>query len=383
MAQLSISYPEPEPPKEALTPARFAQRLIAWYQANKRDLPWRATRDPYRIWLSEVILQQTRVAQGLPYYERFVEAYPTVVDMANAPEEEVMRLWQGLGYYARARNMHTCARTVATQPEGQFPNNYQDLLKLKGVGKYTAAAIAATAFQEPVAAVDGNVYRVLGRLFGIEEDITSAQGIKVFAARAASLVPRQGADVYTQAIMEFGALHCTPAKPQCLSCPFREYCVAFRTHRQYSLPVKRKKVKVRQRFFYYFVLKHFGMLYMKQRKSKDIWAGLYDFHLVETSKPQEVTQLDDPLVALLQRHQGAIWEVSPRYRHLLTHQRLYVHFVSVSLTDQLLALISAHLQQASLKAFSIESTQALPKPILINNFLSGLDASSENSVVGL
>lgn len=369
LSQLTIPYPEQQPPTEPLSPACFAQKLIAWYQAHKRDLPWRATRDPYKIWLSEIILQQTRVTQGLPYYQRFIAAYPTVTDLAHASEEEVMRLWQGLGYYARARNMHACACTVATELGGEFPDNYEGLLQLRGIGKYTAAAIAAIAFQEPVPAVDGNVYRVLARIFGVDADIGSTQGMRVFADLARSLVPQQHADTYTQAIMEFGALHCTPAKPQCLSCPFKNHCVAFHTQRQHALPVKSKKPKVQQRYFYYFVLQHGHTLYMRRRQARDIWAGLYDFYLVETPQPQDITKLDDPLAALLRRHQVPIERVSPAYIHLLTHRRLHVHFVSVSMTDALAVEAASVLARTSLKAFSIAHTHALPKPILIDKFL--------------
>lgn len=368
MPQLSIQY-KTERKKKDLPPGLFAQQLVAWYQKNKRDLPWRTTHDPYKIWLSEVILQQTRVAQGLPYYQKFVAQYPTVADLANAPEEEVMRLWQGLGYYTRARNMHACARIVTTQLNGQFPDNYQDLLRLKGIGKYTAAAIASIAYQEPVPVVDGNVYRVLARVFGVEADITSTQGIKVFFELAQSLVPQANVDLYNQAIMEFGALQCVPAKPRCHSCIFKEYCVAFHTAKQHALPVKTKKVKIKQRFFHYLVLQHDNKLYMKRREAKDIWAGLYDFYLIETTQLQEALPAEDTLVASLQRHQAPINLIPKLYKHVLTHQRLYIHFFHVQATDALMAELAPWLRQVGAEAFAVDVTQKLPKPTLINNFL--------------
>ena len=343
--------------------------MVDWYQVHKRDLPWRHTRDPYKIWLSEIILQQTRVVQGLPYFQRFVKQYPTVMDLAQAPEEEVMRLWQGLGYYTRARNMHACARMVATVLDGKFPDNYQDLLRLQGVGPYTAAAIAAIAFREPVPVVDGNVFRVLARIFGVEEDIASAQGGQVFRTLAQSLVPHEQADVYTQAIMEFGALHCTPAKPKCLSCTFRDACVAFRTARQRVLPIKSKKVKVRQRYLYYLVWQYADQLYMKRRGEKDIWAGLYDFHLVEAERLVEVDALDDALVALVRRHQVPLLPAPKPYKHQLTHQQLYVHFLAVQATEALMEEATPLLQKAALQPFTLSATEALPKSILISQFL--------------
>ena len=368
LSQLSIPY-NAGLPRQGLPPELFVQLLVGWYETHRRDLPWRTTQDPYKIWLSEVILQQTRVAQGLPYYQKFVAQYPTVGDLAQATEEEVMRLWQGLGYYTRARNMHACARMVATQLEGKFPNSYQDLLQLKGVGQYTAAAIASIAFKEPVPVVDGNVFRVLARVFGVEADIASTQGMKTFADLARSLVPQANADVYNQAIMEFGALHCTPAKPQCLSCIFKDYCVAFHTARQHVLPIKSKKIKIKQRFFHYFVLEHDNKLYMKRRAQTDIWAGLYDFYLVEAAQLQEACQLEDALIAVLGRYGVLAQQRTMVYKHVLTHQRLYIQFFHVQATDQLMGAVEPLLEQAGMSAFTLEATRALPKPILINNFL--------------
>ncbi|TAE12733.1 MAG: A/G-specific adenine glycosylase [Bacteroidetes bacterium] len=221
----------------------FAQTLLAWYPDHKRDLPWRDTPNPYHIWLSEVILQQTRVKQGLPYYVAFVELFPTVQDLANASEELVMRTWQGLGYYSRARNMHATAKIIAQAWQGNFPTTKADLIKLKGIGEYTASAIASFAFGEQVAVVDGNVFRVLSRFFGIEADISSPKGVKHFQELAKTLLPTQQSQTYNQAIMEFGALQCTPQKPNCMFCPLQAGCVAHATGKQDSLPVKTQKIK--------------------------------------------------------------------------------------------------------------------------------------------
>jgi len=342
----------------------FSQKIIQWYQAHYRDLPWRHTLDPYRIWLSEVMLQQTRVAQGLPYYQRFVEAFPTVYDLAGASEQEVLRLWQGLGYYSRARNLHACAKTIVADYDGKFPESYQELIKLKGVGAYTAAAIASFAFNETVPVVDGNVYRVLSRVFGIKEDILSTSGQKKFREVANKLVPDGKANVYNQAIMEFGALQCTPATPACLLCPVADNCYAYQHGKQKELPVKIKKTKIRHRHLHYLVVKMDGQLLMKQRQGKDIWMGLYDFYLVETSQPQDWEQLDDPFLAELLQQSPTV-EKSKKYQHQLSHQKLHVIFYTLTLSGNLVQ------ENSSLPGqfYSADEVEQLPKPILIDNFL--------------
>jgi A/G-specific adenine glycosylase len=368
LSQRTIQYPA-SGPTEMLEGTLFASWLVVWYQTHKRNLPWRHTHDPYKIWLSEIILQQTRVAQGLPYYQRFIEKYPVIQDLAHAEEEEVLRLWQGLGYYSRARNLHTCARMVVNELGGKFPGTYKELLQLKGVGKYTAGAIASIAFKESVPVVDGNVYRVLARVFGVGEDISSTQGTKVFYALAQSLVPKADADLYNQAIMEFGAIHCTPLNPKCTSCIFKAYCVAFHTNRQYMLPVKGKKITVKPRFFHYLVIQHDDKLYMKRRKGRDIWEGLYDFYLVEDKQLKAIDRLEDTLVMLIRRYQLSIVSTSTPYQHLLTHRRLYVQFLQVQATTQFIQEAAALLRQAGIRAFTVDQTEALPKPTLIDNFL--------------
>jgi len=268
----------------------FSKKIISWYEENKRDLPWRHTRDPYKIWLSEIILQQTRIAQGLPYYNRFVESFPDIISLADAKEDRVLRLWQGLGYYSRARNLHACAKKVRDELGGIFPQSFQELKKLPGIGSYTAAAIASFAFHEPVAVVDGNVYRVLARVLGSDQDISSSEGKAFFYEKANELIDKRQPDIYNQALMEFGALHCTPQNPKCDSCIFVKSCFAYQNGMQGVLPVNAKKQSIRKRYFTYIVIEYRGRLFMKKRQHGDIWNGLYDFFLIESprlSKPEK------------------------------------------------------------------------------------------------
>lgn len=262
----------------------FGYRLINWYGHQKRDLPWRKTKDPYKIWLSEVILQQTRVVQGLPYYERFIECFPSVFDLAAAPEEQVFKLWQGLGYYSRARNLHCSAKRIVADFQGVFPKTYTELLTLKGVGDYTASAIASICYSEPCAVVDGNVYRVLARVFGIEKPINSPEGKSFFKELATNLLDTQNAGIYNQALMDFGAIQCKPQSPDCQNCIFINECVAYTSKKVEQLPVKIAKTKIRNRYFNYLVIidgKNFTTL--NKRTQKDIWQGLYEFPLLENS----------------------------------------------------------------------------------------------------
>lgn len=347
----------------------FAEQIIGWYQNHQRNLPWRTTKDPYRIWLSEIILQQTRVAQGTPYYQKFIYKYPTVYDLAAASEQEVLRLWQGLGYYSRARNLHACAKTIVNEHKGVFPDNYQLLKKLKGIGAYTAAAIASFAFNETVPVVDGNVYRVLSRVFGITEDIGSTKGQKEFRKIAEKLVPKGKANVYNQAIMEFGALQCTPQKPACLLCPVHTQCYAFQHGQQHLLPVKKKTITIKKRYFHYLVIKHNHKLMMQQRSVQDIWGGLYEFYLIEhPEKLQPVASLDDPLFNTLIQKKVPVTEIPGIYEHRLTHQRLSVKFFEADISDKI--FMDSLLQRFNFAAFSIGEIKDLPKPILINKFLT-------------
>ena len=307
----------------------FSQIILDWYSMHKRELPWRKTREPYKIWLSEVILQQTRVVQGLPYYEKFVNAYPTVQDMAAASEEQILKLWQGLGYYSRARNMHTTAKVIAEEYNGRFPSTYKALLKLKGVGDYTASAIASICFNEPQPVVDGNVYRVLSRYFGVEYPIDSGQGIKYFKELARDVMDKDNIRDYNQGIMEFGAVQCAPKKPYCLLCPLQESCAALAQNRVHELPVKGKKTKIKTRHFNYILfMDDNNNTLMEQRQGKGIWKGLYQFPLIETDKEmpadfirEKVKKSWDTIKvdALLPLNEHPII-------HKLSHQHLHTRF---------------------------------------------------------
>ena len=350
----------------------FAELLLDWYGRNKRELPWRNTTNPYIIWLSEIILQQTRINQGLPYFNKFLEKYPNVEKLASADEQSVLRLWQGLGYYSRAKNLHACAKVIASDYQGSFPDNYNDLLSLKGVGKYTAAAIASFAFDEKVAVVDGNVFRVLSRVFGMDQDISSPQGQNAFRQLAETLLPEKEVADYNQAIMEFGALHCTPANPDCESCVFNGFCFAYKHQLQNSLPVKIKKVKVKSRYLNYFVIRYDNRLLMKKRNFKDIWNGLYDFYLVESEKAVDIEQIEDELITSLKLHNAKIENVSRPYKHILTHQKLYSAFYLIDMPESSFTtgLINALINKDDYSFYTIEEVINLPKPILINKYLS-------------
>lgn len=344
----------------------FAEKIIRWYTEHKRPLPWRETTDPYKIWLSEIILQQTRVAQGLPYYERFVSTYPTVLKLAAAPQQSVLRLWQGLGYYSRARNLHRCAQQIVETYNGVFPNNFNDLQKLPGVGPYTAAAIASIAFKESVAVVDGNVYRVLARVFGIETDTASTEGKKYFFEKANQLVPAKDPDLFNQAMMEFGALHCVPQNPKCDDCIFSNACVARKHELQNVLPIKSKKTKIRKRYFYYLDIRYKNKRLMKQRTVKDIWQGLYDFYLIEKKKSIKSA-------ALQPEEKNSVWDhlpakLPPPIKHLLSHQQLFIHLIPIDLKSEKEFLHIA--KQLSLQVFSKKEVEQIPKPVVIEKYVT-------------
>ena len=342
----------------------FSNKLAEWYEMHKRSLPWRETTDPYRIWLSEVILQQTRVVQGLPYYLAFIERFRTVDALAAAPEQDVLRLWQGLGYYSRARNLHHCAKEIVTRHQGQFPTTFAELKKLRGIGDYTAAAIASISFQQPVAVVDGNVYRVLARVFGVDLDIASSEGKKAFADLANELVSQTRPDLYNQAIMEFGALHCTPRNPKCGDCIFARSCYANLKGLQQQLPVKSKQKPVRRRYFYYAVVRRGSSILMNAREGKDIWHGLYDFILVEKpgrlGEARMVTEIGNRLGMDIEASEVTI---SPPYKHILTHQHIFSRFIVIE------AKGNFGVSGRSPKFYSRKKIAALPKPALISRFL--------------
>jgi A/G-specific adenine glycosylase len=343
----------------------FSKKIVEWYNLNKRDLPWRSTQDPYKVWLSEVILQQTRVTQGLPYYLKFIEAFPTVNDLAQAPEQKVLRLWQGLGYYTRARNLHRCAKMVKHDLKGVFPKSFSGLRKLPGIGDYTAAAIASICYEEPVAVVDGNVFRVLGRVFGMETPINSAEGKRIFTDLANELMPQENASSHNQAVMEFGALFCTPKNPNCNKCIFQTTCVANMNALQAQLPVKQKSKKAVNRYFYYFVLQKGKSLLMKDRAGKDIWHGLYDFYLIEKSRRAnfEKVALEDSQLKKIYKSAKEI-TVSKEYKHVLSHQKIYSRFIRVKINGVNTPLLK------ELKLYSAKKIGELPKPVLISRYLA-------------
>lgn len=298
----------------------FSTLIQFWYRQNHRNLPWRDTNNPYFIWLSEVILQQTRVDQGLAYYLKFIDHYPTVQDLAAASEDAVLNDWQGLGYYSRARNLHAAAKCVVKDFNGVFPSEYQEILSLKGVGEYTAAAISSIAFNLPHAVVDGNVYRVLSRYLNIDEPIDTASGKKIFKEAASELLDDSNPSIHNQAIMELGALVCTPANPKCDSCPVNEQCLGLAAKNHLNLPVKSKKIKVKNRYFHYYLLQKGKAILIKKRPPGDIWQGLYDFPLIESNSDQEPDTKDINQWGLNNvAHLG-------EFKHILTHQRIFANF---------------------------------------------------------
>lgn len=346
----------------------FSNKLITWYLQNKREMPWRNTTDPYKIWLSEIILQQTRVAQGLPYYLAFVEAFPTVQDLAKASEEQVLKLWQGLGYYSRGRNLHTSARMIVDDYQGIFPNTYDEIKKLKGVGDYTASAIASISFNEPTAVVDGNVYRVLSRVYGIDTPINSTEGIKQFKKLAQELIdPKQPAN-FNQAIMEFGAIQCKPQNPYCLHCVFQEECVALQTNKIATLPVKLKKTKVKNRYLNYLVYRSVnGDTILRQRTGKGIWQGLYEFPFEETSaivgSGKEEISFRESVKDMKSAEKLNILDIT-RYNdtpiiHKLSHQHLHTTFWIIEV-------------EKIKDGVLISTLTDFPVPVLISRFIDGL-----------
>lgn len=340
----------------------FSKTLIKWYRQHKRELPWRHETDPYKIWLSEIILQQTQVVQGQSYYLKFIETFPTVNDLAAASEDKVLKLWQGLGYYSRARNLHAAAQYIVSAHHGKFPNTFEAIKQLKGVGPYTAAAIASIAFQLPHAVVDGNVYRVLSRIFGVETPIDSTQGKKEFQALADSLLNTSIPDIHNQALMEFGALHCRPVNPACDACVFNTSCFALKTRKVTHLPVKEKKIKSRERYLNYFViLDKNACVAVNRRNEKDIWQGLYEFNLIETP---ESTSLEGLLkLEVAQTLLGQSFRLafsSEEYKHILSHQNLKAKFHVCQLN------VSFARKKASIP---LKNLHSLAFPRLIEKFL--------------
>lgn len=345
----------------------IVQQIIAWYARNKRDLPWRNTSNPYIIWLSEVILQQTRVEQGMPYFYRFLDAYPTVAHFAAASEDEILKLWQGLGYYSRGRNMHYTAKKIVNDYAGQFPTDYATLLKLKGIGEYTAAAIASFAGNEPKAAVDGNVFRVLARYFGIDIPINSSQGKIAFTNLANELIDKDQPGIYNQAMMEFGALQCKPQKPDCEICPLQLGCKAKGQDLINLLPVKLKAKPVRERYFNFIVARKNNVVLINKRGPNDIWQNLYEFPLVETAERVTVEKLvkTDSFKQLF-GNEVVICSVSNEVKHLLSHQKLFAKFITIENFSE------PDLAKHSWFYITLDAFKELAQPKLIAEFVNSL-----------
>jgi A/G-specific adenine glycosylase len=340
---------------------KFSNTLIQWYLQNNRELPWRKTKNPYFIWLSEIMLQQTRVAQGMSYYLKFTEEFPTVFDLAKAKESTVLKMWQGLGYYSRARNLHYTAKQIATELNGEFPSTYKEIIKLKGIGDYTASAISSICFQEPTAVVDGNVYRVLSRFFGIKTPINSTAGIKEFKELAQTLIDRKQPGAYNQAIMDFGALHCKPQNPLCESCVFNNSCIAFQKKTVKDLPVKDKKIKVRKRYLNYLVMiSKDEKTILSERKGKGIWQGLYEFPFIESAKTISLDELilTPDFVKLVPSKSNISLYNKKEIVHKLSHQHLHTQFWVINTKNS---------PKITVKW---EELDTYPVPVLIANFLA-------------
>jgi len=315
--------------------------LSLWYSQNKRNLPWRDINDPYRIWISEIILQQTRVIQGTSYYLRFIERFSNIAQLAEAEEDEVLKYWQGLGYYSRARNLHKAARQISEEFGGIFPNKHSNIIKLAGIGEYTAAAICSFAYNQPFAVVDGNVFRVLSRLFGIDTAIDSSIGKKEFSYLAQELLSKLEPGLHNQAIMEFGALQCVPVSPDCNNCPFKPICKAQELNLVSLLPIKAKKTKVMLRFFNYIFIEYQGYTYIQQRVAKDIWQNLYEFPLIESDGLLETGDLllnEDFLRFFGEIEEVEIIEKSNSVKHILTHRVIFAQFVTIKISQESIEL---------------------------------------------
>ena len=348
--------------------------LQEWYSANKRDLPWRQTNDPYLIWISEIILQQTRVAQGLDYYNRFVARFPTIRHVAEAEQMEVLKCWQGLGYYSRARNLHEAAQYIFRHLNGVFPNCYDDVIMLKGIGDYTAAAIVSLAWNQPYPVVDGNVYRVLGRLFAMDTPIDTGKGKKEYRELAFTLMPPDRAGLHNQAIMEFGALQCVPQKPDCKSCPLSDNCLGYASGNVHQYPVKQNKTKVRDRFLNYFFILNGTDTYIRRRSEKDIWEGLYELPLIETKTPMDLADLimDATSCRLIDStEQPVITVKAGNVKHILSHQVLHANCYQVEIQRETDAL------KKYLK-IPVSSLDDYPFPKLILSLLNDVQSLLSN-----
>lgn len=346
----------------------LSNQIISWYLQNKRDLPWRETKDPYQIWVSEIMLQQTRVATAIEYFNRFLIEFPTISDLAKANEQEVLKLWQGLGYYSRARNMHATAKIIHSEYKAVFPNSYKEILKLKGIGSYTAAAIASFAFNLPYAAVDGNVYRVLSRIYGIDKAIDSTEGKKYFQNIADETMGNARPEIYNQAIIEFGALQCIPRNPKCDACPLISNCFAYNSVQVDQLPIKSKQIKTKKRYFYYLFLSCKNQFLIEKRGKKDIWENLYQYPLIECDKPISIDELLQTLEwkQLFGKKELIIHSVSENVVHKLSHQNLHTTFIQIEMD------INKLNGKYGYQVINYSEIKRYPFPKLIEDHLNGI-----------
>ncbi len=344
----------------------FLGKIYNWYTLNKRQLPWRNTSDPYKIWLSEIILQQTRVAQGTIYYIRFINFFPTIFQLANAKEDKILKLWQGLGYYSRARNLHFTARYIVEKFGGTFPADYNTILSLKGIGNYTAGAISSIAFDLPYPAVDGNIYRFLSRYFGIDIPIDSAKGRKEFLKLAQKLVPLKNAGFHNQALMEFGALQCTPKSPDCWNCPVSVNCFAYNNKLIKILPIKTKKTKQSKRYFYFYYINNKYFTYLEKRVAKDIWENLYQFPLLETKKELTEIELLKTIPEFASKGKINIKSISDQKKHILSHQIIYARLIEIEIRNlNNLRMMFSRVNKKDIYKFAV--------PRLVERFIKDLD----------
>lgn len=345
----------------------FLNQIYFWYNTNKRDLPWRETSDPYKIWVSETILQQTRVAQGTSYYLRFINTFPTIKVLAQADENEVLKNWQGLGYYSRARNLHSAAKFIINNLNGKFPEDYNIILKLKGVGPYTAAAIASIAYNLPYPTVDGNIYRLFSRYFGISTPIDSEKGKNEILVIASRLMPKNNVGFHNQALMEFGALQCIPKSPQCGNCPVSGTCFADTNRVVGMFPVKTKKTKQTQRFFYYYFIENKNFIYIEKRIKNDIWKNLYQFPLFESDKELPENEIINKIETFITPGCNVnIKNVTSQKKHILSHQIIFARLIHVEIESA--QCISGNFIRVNKKDIS---TFAVPR--LMEQFIEGLN----------
>lgn len=348
----------------------FTKTLLKWnLESNDRPMPWKGEKDPYKIWLSEIILQQTRVEQGWDYYNRFVKTFPDITRLAKAPETSVFKLWEGLGYYTRCKNLIATAKFITDTHKGEFPSTYEEIVNLKGVGPYTAAAIASFAYNLPYAVVDGNVFRVLSRFFGIDTPIDSTSGKKLFTQLADELLDKSNPGIYNQALMDFGAVICKPKLPLCKICPLNKKCMAYLTNRVEVLPVKEKSITKKTRWFYYLLVEHEGKFYVRKRPPKDIWENLYEFVLLEKDAPLEVEKLakDEAFKKLFSKADPEIIKISKLYRQQLSHQTIQGQFIHVR--------VGKPVPLQGYEMVSQRGLEQLPFPKFITGFLQDKNVS--------